>query len=689
MGDHQVGEVKTGSSTTKHPQNDNTGPIIEETQESEEYQQDLQVVLGTAFGVIAVVGLIALGFLLYRIYKSRQAALSYPHNEILDTFERDPTVEIDGKSQPLVLLLYAYDCSIHQQVVMALAGFLMEACGITVSVDLMEEQEITDKGIDDWLVDRLQDADYIMVLCSLGARLRCSKKGVRFKPDCHQLLPDYFAVAVDYVAEKMRAEKQKGLSVNKFLTAYMDYSTRSDIPPQLETASQFCLMKDIHKLHMHFNTQGPDSAKADSVSQSSTCENHYHETETGAVLKAILEQAKAFFKENPSWMDDRLEPERCPSFFLRGKNRKRRRNSMEQPLLALTETPPLMHTTDKSFNNVDIGDNHPLKSEHVSQQDDQYTHDKERSVKVSNTLPRAQMFVRNENDQTLLYNSVVYQNRQNSLPSSLASSCLTVLPARHAMSKSMDSFAMDNSLHPDGLPCLFCNSAHMEARAECRLMGQYRHANRRHTSAGYLNENHLTSQINGTFLGPGRSQTTVLHAEVHQEWGQSNKGTPDKKSSTFAGDPRSWSSDLDFSGEVTPFLSLPPHYPPPSIHNVDGITEWKQGMQRWGSGHEVIGLQSLNNNSHHRECHRTLSDSSVSTDDSCSMSDGDSLERDIRSIHNISSFRDFISPSSITNSACLCQLAPNHSPLCSVLANGISKPILSKTSSTLFARSYC
>lgn len=52
------------------------GPIIQESQESEEYQQDLQVVLGTAFGVIAIVGLIAITFLLYRIYKSRQAALS-------------------------------------------------------------------------------------------------------------------------------------------------------------------------------------------------------------------------------------------------------------------------------------------------------------------------------------------------------------------------------------------------------------------------------------------------------------------------------------------------------------------------------------------------------------------------------------------------------------------------------------
>ncbi|CAL1541874.1 unnamed protein product, partial [Lymnaea stagnalis] len=623
MGDHPA-EQKTGSSTTKHPSNDNAGPIIQSSHESAEYQQDLQVVLGTAFGVIAVVGIIALTFLLYRIYKSRRAALSYAQNEIFDAFERDVAVEVDGKCQPVVLLLYANDCALHERVALALAEFLMEACGVTVALDLFEENEITERGVDDWLIDRLQEADYIMVLCSLGARLRCSKKNVRFKPDTRHILPDYFSVAVDYVAEKMRAERLKGLSVHKFLTVYMEYSTRSDIPPQLETASHFCLMKDIHKLHLHLNAQGPDTDKSETVSQSSTCENHYHETETGAVLKATIEQAKAFFRENPSWMDDQLEPGSIAGFSLRrAKNRKRRRNSMEQPLLTLMGTPPVVHQcqlSDVSFNNMTNGVTCPQnpRPEHISIQHlSQAAQDPGRVL--CSTLPRTSTtsYVLEAGRHNLCNNVGIFQSRQNSLPSSLASSCLAVQPALHTLSKSMDSFALDNTHHPDGLPCLYCNCTHMDARPECRQLQHYQGK----ASKGKFTSTDLSQQDSQSSLHflqggliPVHSPTTILHAEVHQEWGNSNKGTPEKKCATFSGDPRSWSSDLDITAAMTPFQSLPLHLSPTNLHCNDHILEWSSpdGMQRWRTGQAIEGFQ----NGTGRKSHRTLSEVSVSTDDS-------------------------------------------------------------------------
>ncbi|XP_059166711.1 uncharacterized protein LOC131948975 [Physella acuta] len=611
-------DKRKASSTTK-PTSSENGPIIQESQESEEYQQDLQVVLGTAFGVIAIVGLIAITFLLYRIYKSRQAALSYQNNDITEAFERDTGVEVNGKAQPVVLMLYAYDCPIHERVVAALAGFLMEACGVTVTLDLLEEHDITERGVDDWLVERLQEADYIMVVCSLGGRLRCSKKRVKFKTDERQVLPDYFAVAVDYVAEKMRAERQKGLDMNKFITAYMEYSTRSDIPPQLETAFQFCLMKDVHKLHLHLNAQGPDNDKGDSASQTSTCENHYHETEVGAVLKATIEQAREYFRENPSWMDERLELESSFGFSLRaGKNKKRRRSSMEQPLLTLMGTAQTAHH-DSSCNNVS---NSSHRSQMVLPQQIPL-YQMERGV--SNTLPRtnpASYF--HECDQHGF--GGLLQNRQNSLPSSLASSCIVSPSARHALSKSMDSFATDPSHPSDGLPCLYCNCSHMDARPECRHLE--RQQVQVHTSS---NPSQSSLHLSQKQLSTGRSQTTILHAEVHQEWEQSNKGTPEKKSATFAGDPRSWDSGLNVPVPLAPFQSLPPHQRPPG-----DPSHWDSpvGIRRWGTGLTQ------------RHTHRSLSNASHSTDDSEMGSDSDSLERDLRSIQNISSFQDFVNSSS-------------------------------------------
>lgn len=593
--------------------------------------------------------------------------------------------DVEGKSQPVILLLYAYDCPLHEQVVSALAAFLMEACGATVTLDLLEENDIVERGIDDWLVDRLQEADYILVLCSLGARLRCSKKRVKFKSDDRHALPDYFAVAVDYVAEKMRAEKQKGLSMNKFIMAYMEYSTRSDIPPQLETGVQLCLMKDIHKLHTHLNTHGPDSDKSETTSQASTCENHYHETETGALLKATIEQAKMFFRENPTWLDDRLEVAPCGS--VRGpKSRKYRQSPVEQPLLTLVGTPPVLQYTQQQN----------VPSQNLSHQ----PLDKFRKSNMSYTLPRANgAFELLECGQSTLETPGIFQGRQNSLPSSLASSCLAAPAARHALSKSMDSFAMDQSFQRDhdGLPCFFCNSTHMDGRPECRQMDQYqgRASTHFHTSTDVsLKPDQVYLHLPNRGVGPSRSQT-ILQAEVHLEWGHTSRDIPEQKSATFAGDPRSWNPDLDAPLIPSPYQSLPPHHPPPHQYNpsTSTVMEWDSpaGLRKWSPGYSDSPVMKTADGKEHRLGHRSLSDVSLTTDDSGSVSDGDLLERDLRSIQNISSFHDFVTTSSFTGSRLahktFSSLSPSSVEMTSTLKplGAFAKQLQISDSSTLYA----
>ena len=61
-----------------------------------------------------------------------------------------------SKPVPSVLVLYAYDCAMHEAVVVALSGLLMEVCGVTVSLDVFEENVIMERGLEDWLEDRLQ-----------------------------------------------------------------------------------------------------------------------------------------------------------------------------------------------------------------------------------------------------------------------------------------------------------------------------------------------------------------------------------------------------------------------------------------------------------------------------------------------------------------------------------------------------
>ena len=87
-------------------------------------------------------------------------------------WEQFTFVDLESKQLPSVLLLYSYDCASHEKVVSALAGYLIETCNCNVHLDLFEDQVILERGLDDWLVEKLQDVDFIIVLCSVGARLR-------------------------------------------------------------------------------------------------------------------------------------------------------------------------------------------------------------------------------------------------------------------------------------------------------------------------------------------------------------------------------------------------------------------------------------------------------------------------------------------------------------------------------------
>lgn len=427
------------TSTTKSP----GGPIIQQSQESEEYQRALQTVVGTALGVILLVGLFALFFLLYRLRCQRRRAQlvtgSQQHSPILQR-----STSLDGGNKPAssVLVLYAYDCDLHEAVVVALSGMLMEVCGVTVSLDVFEENIIVERGLEEWLEDRLQEADYIIVVCSLGARLRCSKKRVRFREEPDRALPDYFAVAVDYVAEKLRIERSKGLGIGKFITVVMDYSRLSDIPPQLEAAKTYALMRDFNALCAYIRAASPNfSRKMHGEGVEIEEGEAWQQTEAGMELWAALGQARGYFKSHPNWLEDRLQP--LPPRAREKPERRRRRKSkglggdhLDIPLLPMTmlETSFMQKTSMADLNNSSVPRVHTLQLE-----DERLPH-----------LRKGAHFS---------------CGRQSSLPTSLSSNNhpppLTPTFVQHNVSRSMDSFPPHHMLtgrqdFGEGSTCLLC-----------------------------------------------------------------------------------------------------------------------------------------------------------------------------------------------------------------------------------------
>lgn len=409
----------------------------------------------------------------------------------------------------------------------ALSGFLIETCNCNIHVDLFEEQIIHEQGLDDWLVDKLQEAEFIIVLSSIGARLRCSKKKVKFKPDPGKTLPDYFAVAVDYVAEKMRVERSKGMPLTTFCVAYMDYSTESDIPPQLEMAFKFCLMKDISALFCHLHGINGEPTKDGAPVVGLTPET-YDTSEMGQELRVAIESAKAYFATNPDWVEDRIEPVPNPT---KSKSRHFRKSSQEPLLLPAqietTAPPPSSHRLANEINCRNL----PKMTEH------------------SQDLP-----------------IIPLQNRQNSFPSSLSSRQTLSTPPLQKNAKSCTNVTQE-SLNQ----CEVCGlEGHTMGSSQCKVkqllslpqdMEADDNVKRKSKSMPAVNRNSLYSS------------QTIFQAEVHKEWDDHDSHLSQTDSQETSSNHESIIDDLerDLDSIVNPTRISRPYFAHTSYDDIAGV----------------------------------------------------------------------------------------------------------------------
>lgn len=159
-----------------------------------------------------------------------------------------------------------------------------------------------EQGVYAWLVDKVDVAQFIIMICSTGARFKCARnRQVRMKHD--RTLPDVFAWGVDHVAEKIRTSANTSEAKSRYLSAYFDYAGKSDIPPKLEITKKFRLMKDMYSLYCHLHGLKPNGSHG----KHGLTVDTYSKTEEGRSLQDALIDAKHFFKDNPDWLGQTLE----------------------------------------------------------------------------------------------------------------------------------------------------------------------------------------------------------------------------------------------------------------------------------------------------------------------------------------------------------------------------------------------
>ena len=187
---------------------------------------------------------------------------------------------------------------------------MREEWHIDVYLDLWEQKTILDRGWLQWMNEKLIEAQYVLIICSTGARYKFARNR-QFRLKYDRAVPDMFVGAVDHVLERCYVAKQPNTGINspECLVAYFEYAGESDIPPKLDKTKRFLLMSDICDLYNHVSKSATDK-----LSPSELClsDLKYKFTKSGKQLHSVLVRAMEFFTDNPDWLAELLEPVNPP-----------------------------------------------------------------------------------------------------------------------------------------------------------------------------------------------------------------------------------------------------------------------------------------------------------------------------------------------------------------------------------------
>ena len=188
---------------------------------------------------------------------------------------------------------------------MEFASYLKHVVCCDVSMDIWEQAEIQSRGPYEWMKEKIEWCQYVIIVCSTGARFKCVRNK-QFNVKESRPVPDIFQDAVELVAENIRSNRECGTNASKFIVTYFEYSRNTDIPPKLDNVDFYFLMRDIFKLYCHiFGVEADDNHYR---SYHGLSLETYSSTETGQQLYNAIDKAHQFFQDTPNWLGDTLEP---------------------------------------------------------------------------------------------------------------------------------------------------------------------------------------------------------------------------------------------------------------------------------------------------------------------------------------------------------------------------------------------
>ncbi|XP_052589777.1 interleukin-17 receptor D isoform X1 [Peromyscus californicus insignis] len=214
------------------------------------------------------------------------------------------------RPRPKVFLCYSSkDGQSHMNVVQCFAYFLQDFCGCEVALDLWEDLSLCREGQREWVIQKIHESQFIIVVCSKGMKYFVDKKNYKHKGGSRGAgQGELFLVAVAAIAERLRQAKQSSsAALNKFIAVYFDYSCEGDVPCVLDLSTKYKLMDNLPELCSHLHS-GEHSLQGLAQHPGHSSRRNYFRSKSGRSLYVAICNMHQFIDEEPDWFEKQFIP---------------------------------------------------------------------------------------------------------------------------------------------------------------------------------------------------------------------------------------------------------------------------------------------------------------------------------------------------------------------------------------------
>ncbi|KAI7794982.1 interleukin-17 receptor D isoform X2 [Triplophysa rosa] len=225
--------------------------------------------------------------------------------------------------RPKIFICYSSrDCPKHLAVIQSFAFFLQDFCGCEVSLDLWEHLEICKEGQMDWLSRRINEAHFIITVCSKGLKYFVEKRHRKGKATSKEKNKepaagdassrDLFIVATSMISEKLCEAHQKSSELSRFMAVYFDYSHESDVPALLSLAPKFKLMDQLPQLFAQLHSRQLSLTDREPQPPNVSRRNYFR-SKSGRSLYVAICSMHQHMEQEPDWFERQLMPPPAPN----------------------------------------------------------------------------------------------------------------------------------------------------------------------------------------------------------------------------------------------------------------------------------------------------------------------------------------------------------------------------------------